>query len=101
MARERFEQGDTVQFTWQSSVAPDAAPSFAVITASETVINSQTSVQSGSLQYFAMVTMSMDNTGPYVAEWRAAKTVNAIAYPFVKRFVFKVEGTLVPLINDL
>ena len=101
MSRERYEAGDTVQFTWQSSVAPDAAPSFAVITTSQTVLNSQTSVQSNSLAYFAMVTMPASANGPYVGEWRAAKTVNSVEYPFIKRFLFKVEGTLVPVIQDL
>ena len=91
--RETFEVGDSVQFTFVCSVAPDASPSFAMFSDSEgaTLVQSQTSQQSSTLAFYAMQTMSTE--GVYVGEWRAAKTVAGTVYPFVKRVTFNVIRT--------
>lgn len=90
--RETFEVGDTVQMTFTCSVAPDAAPYFAVLASSgTTLIQSQTAQQSTTLAYYAMQTMSL--TGTYVAEWGATKTVGGTPYPYRKRFTFNVIRT--------
>lgn len=93
MSIERFERDHTVQFTWVSSVPPDAAPSFAVTEPwSSTLIASITSISSDNTHYTALFTMPTSE-GYYIGEWKALKTVSSSAYDFVKRFVFQVEKT--------
>ncbi len=85
-----YEPGDTRQFTFVSSVSPDAAPIFKVTGVSNTVIASITSVQSDSTHYYAMYTMPT-SVGMYIGEWFAQRTVQGSAYNFIKRFVFRIE----------
>jgi len=90
-----FEPGDTIQFTFVSSVAPDSAPIFKVTGIADTVIASLTSVQSTTTAFYAMYTIPTSE-GFYIGEWVAQKTVNSSAYNFVKKFVFRAETTKTP-----
>ena len=92
--REQFEVGDTRQFTFVSSVAPDAEPILKITGIVGTVINSITSVQSDATHFYAMVTMPTSE-GVYMGEWLAQKTlsVSSTVYPFVSRFLFNVALT--------
>lgn len=92
MSREVYEAGDSLQFTFVSSVAPDGAPSFAIYGPNDTLVSSQTAVNSSSTAYYAMATMP-NSLGTHVGEWKATKTVDGTAYPFVKRFIFNVQRT--------
>ena len=88
-----FEQGNTLQFTWVSSVAPDAAPTFKVKDGrTSTIITSVTALQSDATHYYALYTMPTSD-GFYSAEWFAQKTVLGSAYNFIKRFGFRVDET--------
>ncbi len=91
--REQFEAGDTVQFTFVSSIAPDSAPRFTMTGSGGTLTNSQTSTSSGSTSYYAMVTMPASADGVYLGEWYAQKTVAGTQYPFYTRFNFNVART--------
>lgn len=92
--REQFESGDTVQFTFVSSVAPDAAPRFSVHGSGDTLVSSVTASQSSSTEYYAMVTMpGSGSEGVYRGEWFAQKTTSGSTYPFYKRFLFNVLTT--------
>lgn len=93
--RPQFEPGNTVQFTFVSSIAPDAAPTFKVLNAANTAVASITAATSDSTNYYAMYTMPTTQ-GAYVGEWVAAKTVAGSAYNFVKRFVFNIRLTEEP-----
>ncbi len=90
--REQFEAGDSRQFTWVSSVAPDAAPILKVTGLAGTIINSITAQQSDTTHFFALFTMPTSE-GVYMGEWYAEKTVVSSAYPFVSRFLFNVAQT--------
>lgn len=92
--REQYESGDTVQFTFVSSVAPDANPRLAITNNSGTLISSMTSQSSDSCSFFAMVTMPASSDGIYRGEWYAAKTTAGDTFPFYKRFLFNVATTL-------
>lgn len=87
-----FEPGDSVQFTWVSSVAPDSAPILKVTGVANSVISSATSIQSDSTHYYSMYTLP-SSEGFYVGEWYAQKTVSGSAFNFVKKMVFRVEPT--------
>lgn len=93
MQREQFEAGDTRLFTFVSSVAPDAAPSFCVFGSGDTLVSSQTSQTSGSTSYYAPFTMPTSADGVYLGEWRAQKTAAGTAYPVRERFLFNVVTT--------
>ena len=69
----------TQVFTWQSSVAPDAAPVFKVYGTAGTVIVSLTAAQSDSTHYYVAYTMPTSE-GRYMAEWFAQKTLSGSAY---------------------
>lgn len=90
-----FEAGDTKQFTWQSSVAPDAPPSLAIFNDSGTMINSLTTVQSDSTHFYGLVTLPNSADGIYLEEWKAQCTVSAVGstFPFIKRTLFNVVRT--------
>jgi hypothetical protein len=91
--RPQFETGDTVQFTFVSSVAPDANPRFCIYTGSaETLVASMTSATSGATAFYAMVTMP-GSAGIYLGEWYTTKTTIGVPYPFVKRMLFNVVHT--------
>lgn len=85
-----FEPGNTVQFTFVSSVAPDSAPIFKVTGVAETIIASITGIQSTTTAFYAMYTIPTSK-GYYIGEWFAQKTVNSSAYNFVKKFVWRVD----------
>lgn len=90
-----FERGDTVQFTWVSSVSPDAAPTFKVTGPAETIVSSITSISSDTTHYYALYTMP-GSDGYYIGEWFANKTVQGSAYNFVKKFLFQIRNTIQP-----
>lgn len=92
--REQYESGDTVQFTFVSSVAPDSNPRLAITNNSGTLISSITAQASDTCSYFAMVTMPGSADGIYRGEWYAAKTTSGETFPFYKRFLFNVATTL-------
>lgn len=86
-----FEQDTTVQFTWVSSVAPDSAPVFSVTDGlTDTVVDSFSSVQSNSTNYYALFTMPNSN-GFFIGQWTAVKTFQGSARNFISRFVFKTS----------
>ena len=87
-----FERGDTQQFTWVASVAPDAAPRLSVIDSAGTILHSAYAVQSGATAYYSMVT-APNCCGWYLYEWQAMKTIAGSAYPFINRGVFRVDET--------
>lgn len=94
MSVPRFEAGNTVQFTWVSSVAPDAAPNFAVVDGrTGLAVQSGTSIQSNTTAYYALFTMP-GSDGYFVGEWLAQKTVSGSAHDFRRRFGFKAEKTV-------
>ena len=94
--RNRFEAGDTIQFTLTTSVAPDLAPSFAMYWPNSTaLLTSLTAAQSATTAYYALVTMPNSSNVVYMGEWIVKKTVSGSQHPFVRRFVFNVDYTLV------
>ena len=92
--REQYESGDTVQFTFVSSVAPDANPRLAITNNSGTLVSSATAQSSDSCSFFAMMTMPGSADGVYRGEWYAQKTTAGDTFPFYKRFLFNVATTL-------
>lgn len=92
MATNVFEPGNTIQFTWVSSTAPDSAPIVKITGINNTIINSLTSISSDSTHYYAMYTLP-SSEGFYISEWNAVKTVQSSAYNFVKKMVFRIEPT--------
>lgn len=95
--RERFEAGDTVQFTFVTSVPPDTVPLFTMIGSGSATVGSFTTQQSASTAFYAMVTMPSSEDGVYLGQWSTSKVVAGDSYPFVKRFVFNVTRTPRPL----
>lgn len=91
--RPQFEAGDTLQFTFVSSVAPDAEPLFAVIGSGNTLVASVTALSSSSTAFYALFTMPSSADGVYMGEWSAQKSVGGTAYPFRRRFLFNVLRT--------
>ena len=90
-----FELGDTLQFTWQSCVAPDAAPRLSIREPfASTFILSEQVQTSGTLNFYQFFTMP-NSVGIYGFTWVATKTIGSSAYPFVDRGQFKVEETKV------
>ena len=91
--RDAFETGNTVQFTFTSSVAPDSSPYFIVTgPGSASVVASISATQSDSTHYYALFTMPT-TLGVYMGEWHAIKTVVGSTYDFRKRFLFNVVKT--------
>lgn len=93
MAYETFEPGDTRQFTWTSSVAPDAAPVFKLWRAeairSYTIVNCITAETSDTMHYYVMQTMPATE-GEYRGEWFAQKTAASSVRNKIDRFGFLV-----------
>lgn len=89
---DNFHPGNTVQFTWVSSVAPDAEPTLVITGLNDTVIASLTSIQSDSTHYYALYTIPT-SIGVYMGEWQANKTVVSSVYPFNKSFLFRSNPT--------
>lgn len=87
-----YEMGDTIQFSWTASLAPDAAPNLAIQDEGGTYLYSGTAQQSSSVQYYAMVTMPY-TPGWFLYQWTAYKTIASSAYPFINRGVFRVDRT--------
>lgn len=87
-----FEQGDTQMFTWMASVAPDAAPRLSIVDSAGTVLHSATAVASGGAFYYSMFVMP-EQSGWYLYEWAAYKTIAGSAYPFLNRGMFRVDET--------
>lgn len=90
-----FELGDTVQLTFVSSVAPDAAPTLSIADAAGTVVQSGASVSSDSTHYYGLFTIPDSGRQYFVATWTALKTFNSSAYQFQKRMGFLGVETLV------
>lgn len=76
---EVFAPGHTPQFTWQASLAPDAAPILKVTGIAGSVVASITAIQSDATHYYALFTMPTSE-GRYLGEWFALKTVSGSAY---------------------
>jgi len=100
MARQfpKFEISTTVQFTWVASAAPNSLY-LAILTASETLVNSVAGVQSGGGNWYAFVTIP-DSFGKYPcylkAVWTATMSTHAgNASPFVNPMLFEVDKTKV------
>ena len=94
MNLQEFENDSTVQFTWVSSVAPNAAPLFSVKDGrTELFVHSATALTSNSTNFYALFTMP-GSDGYFTGEWTAAKTVSGSAYNFVRRFGFKARQTI-------
>ncbi len=86
-----FEPGNTVQFTWVSSVAPNSAPLFNVAVGPDEIgVASLTSVQSTTTAFYSLFTMPT-SLGYYRGQWVAQKTFAGSAYDFVKSFRFRVQ----------
>ena len=97
MSFDTFEPTDTKQFTWQASVAPDAAPVFKVYSQlTGTTVASITSTASDTTHYYALYTFPSSDNVYYRGEWFALKTVGGSAYQLVTRFVFHVVQTVTP-----
>lgn len=92
MAIDVFERGHTAQYTFTTSVAPDAAPWLFITGLTNTVIASISALTSASTAYYALFTMPT-STGIYKGEWVAQKTVNGSAYDFKRAFLFRVTET--------
>lgn len=92
MSRPVIEPGNTVQFTFVASVAPDSAPTFKVRDVGDTVVASITAVQSDSTHYYALYTVP-DSDQPMVGEWYALKTFSGSARVFIKKYPFNVAKT--------
>lgn len=93
---ERYEVGDTVQFTFVSSVAPAAAPSLGLYyTNSMTLVGSFTSTASDTTHYYGLFTMPT-SLGYYLGEWIAQATFAGSLRTFTKRFAFLVAQTTIP-----
>ncbi len=86
-----FEPGDTPQFTWVSSLAPDAAPTLKIYGTAGTVVASIAGISSTTTSYYAMYTMPT-SAGLYEAQWFALRTIGTSAYQFVKTMVFEVRS---------
>lgn len=93
MANLIFESGDTPMFTFQSSVAPNSNPNFAVYDVAGALVSSFESVQSDSTNYYALFTMP-GSADWYVGEWNAFKTFQGSARAFKTRFPFMVQKTV-------
>lgn len=88
-----LQPGNTVQFTWVSSIAPDAAPRFNVRDKGNTVVHSATAAQSNTFDFYALYTIP-DGDAWYSAEWLAQKTIGGSAYNFINRLGFRVLETI-------
>jgi hypothetical protein len=89
---DQFLGGDTRQFTFVCSVAPDAAPWLTVYGPNSfaTLVASVTSIQSAATEFYAMYTFPGSAFGMYKGIWRAEKTVAGSAYPFITERLFSV-----------
>lgn len=86
-----FEKGDTQQFTWIASIAPDAAPNLGITEPFNlSTIHSATALSSSTREFFAFITMP-DSVGIYLFEWRAQKTISGSAFNFIEKGCFRVE----------
>ena len=83
-----FEIGNTPQFTFVSSIQPDAAPIFSVTDRLDTMIHSETAQTSNATSYYALFTLPNSHGAYYVGQWVAIKTVAGSARNFTKRFGF-------------
>jgi hypothetical protein len=96
MSFQTFEPGDTKQFTWQASVAPDAAPNLRIYSLSDdTVIASMTAQQSDSTHFWTLFTIPA-TAGYYRGEWHAQKTLTGSAYNLINSIVFQVRNVRRP-----
>jgi len=91
-----FEVGTTPQFTWTGSTAPSSL-SYAIKTATGTLVASGPAVQSGGGAWYTFVTIP-DSFGNYPAdlmiEWTATASTHASsASAFINRMVFTVKKT--------
>lgn len=91
MPREQFIPRNTLQFTWVSSVAPDAEPILKITGVDGSTVTSITSVQSDSTHYYALYTLP-NTQGTCLAEWYAEKTISTSVRPFIKSFIFDIVG---------
>jgi hypothetical protein len=91
-----FEPGDTRQFTWVASVAPDAAPRLAMYGLDgATVVISVTAQSSDTTHYWTVVTMPATE-GHYRAEWIAQKTAVGSTFQLLTPLIVQVRQTRSP-----
>jgi len=88
-----LQPGNTVQFTWVASIAPNAAPIFAVRDKDNTVIHSAMAATSNATDFYALYTIPGGDDW-YSGEWTALKTIGASAYQFINRFGFRALETI-------
>ena len=93
MSLMTLQPGNTVQFTWVASVAPNAAPIFAVRDKDNTVIHSATAATSNTTDFYALFTIP-DGDAWYSGEWTALKTISGSAYQFINRFGLRALETI-------
>ena len=96
MGYDSHEPGDSPLFTWQSSVAPDAAPTFSVARVDEsgvTGVFTMTAIQSDATHYYAIFTMPVAEQEMRLT-WFAQKTVSGSTWNVVKRQPFLVRETM-------
>lgn len=91
-----FEVGTTPQFTWTGSTAPSSL-SYAIKTATGTLVASGPAVQSGGGGWYAFTTIP-DSFGTYpvdlMIEWTATASVHTSnSAQFINRMVFSVKKT--------
>lgn len=89
-ALPEFEAGNSVQFKFITSVAPDAAPMLTVWnTTSDQPIQTLTAQQSDTTHAYGLVTMP-GSKQTLVIDWVATKTFVGTPYAFVKRYLVAV-----------
>jgi hypothetical protein len=91
MSIPTYEPGDTKQFTWVASVAPNTAPLLRVYALDDsTLLASLTAQQSDSTHYWTVYTFPATE-GYYRGSWLATKTMIASAYNVVTPFLMQVK----------
>ncbi len=93
MSINEFQSGNTVEVTWQSSIAPDSAPTLVVKNGELTAIDSITMISSDATHYFYPYTIPSTPESYLVAETVAVKTFNGSARNFISREGFKIIQT--------
>ncbi len=88
-----FETRNTVEMTWQSSVAPDGAPTLVIRDGPASAIASLTMIQSDTTHFYFPFTMPDTPDSLLVAEVVAVATFQGSARNFVSRRQFKVIQT--------
>ena len=90
---DSYQPGNTIEFTWTSSLPPDSPPILTIWDGrDDAMVASITSVQSDSTHYSALYTCP-NSDGFYMGEWLAQKTLSSSLRNFMNRFNFRVDKT--------